>query len=245
MSTMIISKHALAAQARDRLPALQTVLHSATRTMQRIASNCTALRIDVQLPPDELERELAALHHRLNQGGNPLHSLPTIHIEMPGLLFRYRIADGEHYVYVEDCANQCLAGYTVFNRLIELNRQQDRHLRATHSRYASKYQRRGIASAIYRWWLDGERCLISGARQSLGANALWHALSRDYDLVYVRLRDKTLSHLGTDICTQVREDLHTRMILLGRQWTLQNFGEVAGMALQEPGDRDIRMRKVG
>lgn len=229
MSTMMDSKPMLAVQALDRLPDLKTFVRASAGALQKIAANCMALRIDVRLPPSELEKELTALHRRLNRRGDPLHDLPTIDIQVPGLLFRYRVADGEHYVYVEDLANQRLAGYTVFNRLIELNRRQDRHLRAAHSKYAPAYQRRGIATAIYRWWLDGERCLITGARQSIGANALWHALSQDYDLIYVELRDKTLRYLGTEISDRVREDLHTRMILLGKNWNRHRLAATIGM----------------
>lgn len=189
------------------------------------------LRIDVQLPPSELERELDALNRRLNRPGDTLYDLPCIDIHFPHLAFRYREADGEHYVYVEDLKHGCLAGYTVFNRLIELNRRQDKHLRATHSKYAPAYQRRGIASAIYRWWLDAGNCLISGARQSAGAHALWHSLSRHYDLIYVDLRDKTLRYLGCEVSNQIREDLHTRMIMLGKNRDLAGLAEHTEMAI--------------
>ncbi|WP_076593575.1 N-acetyltransferase [Herminiimonas arsenitoxidans] len=189
------------------------------------------LRIDVQLPLSELERELDALNRRLNQPGDILYDLPCIDINFPDLAFRYREADGEHYIYVEDLKRRCLAGYTVFNRLIELNRRQDKHLRATHSKYAPAYQRRGIASVIYRWWLDAGNCLISGARQSVGAHALWHSLNKHYDLIYVDLRDKTLSYLGNEISGQIREDLHTRMVMFGKNRDLVGFAEDTGMTL--------------
>ncbi|RBA23747.1 N-acetyltransferase [Herminiimonas fonticola] len=189
------------------------------------------LRIDVQLPLSELEKELDTLNRRLNQPGDILYDLPCIDINFPGLAFRYREADGEHYIYVEDLKHRCLAGYTVFNRLIELNRRQDKHLRATHSKYAPAYQRRGIASAIYRWWLDAGNCLISGARQSAGAHALWHSLNKHYDLIYVDLRDKTLRYLGREISNQIREDLHTRMIMLGKNRDLVGLAEHTEMAI--------------
>lgn len=189
------------------------------------------LRIDVQLPPSELERELDALNRRLNKPGDILYDLPCIDINLPDLAFRYREADEEYYIYVEDMKNRRLAGYTVFNRLIELNRRQDKYLRATHSKYAPAYQRRGIASAIYRWWLDAGNCLISGARQSAGAHALWHSLNKHYDLIYVDLRDKTLRYLGCEVSNQIREDLHTRMILLGKNWDLSGLAERTGMAI--------------
>ncbi|WP_083439069.1 N-acetyltransferase [Herbaspirillum autotrophicum] len=189
------------------------------------------LRIDVQLPQPDLERELDTLNRRLRQPGDILYDLPLLDIDLPGLVFRYREADGEHYIYVEDLQRQCLAGYTVFNRLIELNRRQDRYLRAPHSKYDPAYQRRGIASAIYRWWLDAGNCLLSGARQSPAAHALWQSLSQRYALIYVDLRDKTLSYLGPEVSNQTREELHTRMILAGKNWDTGRLVESTGMIM--------------
>jgi len=188
-----------------------------------------ALRIDVNQQPVELEKELDALHRRLNRRGDALHGLPVICMNYPGLVFRYREADGEHYIYVEDPARRCLAGYTGLNRLIEVHRRADPHLRAPHSKYAVAYQRRGIATAIYRWWLESGQCLITGARQSSGAYALWHSLARRYDLFYVDLRGKTLRSLGQDVDEQTHNDLHTRMILLGKGWDVERLAEEAGM----------------
>ncbi|GAB3538540.1 hypothetical protein GCM10027343_04510 [Noviherbaspirillum agri] len=189
-----------------------------------------ALRIDVQVPPTDLQEELSRLYERLHCRNSVLFDLPVLDIAgMPGLLFRYRVADGEHYIYVEDPFEQRLAGYTVFNRLIEVSRRADRHLRAPHSRYAPPYQRRGIASAIYAWWLGTGGCLITGARQSTGANALWHAMARDRDLFYVELRNKELIYLGRTVDAHVQEDLHTRMILLADDWNFGRLAKAVGM----------------
>jgi len=181
------------------------------------------LRLDVQLRPDDLDLELDKLHGRLNSRGDSLHGIATLPSPLPGLVFRYRKADGEHYVYVEDVARRRLAGYTVFNRLIELDRRADRHLRGPHSRYARGYQRRGIATAVYEWALESGLCLISGPRQSHGAHALWMALSRRHPLRYVDLRDKALRLLGEDVEQAVLEGFHTRMVLLGKGWTLDRW----------------------
>ena len=136
------------------------------------------LRIDVQVRPDALHADLADIHRRLNTPGDALYGIPEIGSPGPGLVFRYREADGEHYVYVEDVVRRQLAGYTVFNRLMEVGRRADPHLRAPHSKYALAYQRRGLATAVYEWGLGAGICLMSGARQSSGAHGLWRALSR-------------------------------------------------------------------
>ncbi|QPF73262.1 N-acetyltransferase [Roseateles sp. DAIF2] len=191
-----------------------------------------ALRIDVQLPPDELERELDALQARMRRPGDPLHGLAGQSFGPPDLLLRQREADGELYVYVEDIARDRLAGYTVFNRLIELDRRADRHLRAPHSRFRAAYQRRGLAGAIYRRVLEaGRHCLLSGARQSEGAHALWQTLARQYESAYVDLRDKRLAYLGREIGAAPCEALQTRRLLLGRGWSLEALGRRAGLRL--------------
>lgn len=80
-------------------------------------------------------------------------------------------------------------------------------------------------------WHPGTRIRITGARQSAAANALWHALARHHTLAYVDLRDRTLTYLGPDIGTRELDDLHCRMVLLGRGWTVERFARAVGMHL--------------
>ena len=217
------------------LPGLHHLLRS--RPLRALAA-CAAhilrpprleLRIDVQHPPQSIETELDALHRRLHDPDDALSRCASLPSPFPGLVFRHREADGEHYVYVEDVANGRLAGYTVFNRLIELDRRTDRHVRAPHSKYAPAYQGRGVATAVYELALagrgplrgsDGAFFLVSGARQSVGAHALWQALGRRHPLRYVALRAKRMHDLGDAPPPALREHLDTRMILLGHGWSL-------------------------
>lgn len=193
-----------------------------------IVALLTELRIDVALPEDDIESELKKLYRRMQRPVDPLHAMAVIAIEHPRLRFRYRVADGEHYVYAEDPARACLAGYTVFNRLIELNKRTDPHLRAPHSKYAPAYRRQGIASLVYRWWLDGGRHLITGVRQSPASHALWHSLAADYPLYFVQLHDKRLRVLGREVSPALREAFHTRMLLLGKDGSLERFARQTG-----------------
>ena len=186
------------------------------------------LRIDVQLPAWAIDAELKRLHSRMQREGDPLSGLPGADIQLPGFAFRYRVADGEHYVYAEDLAARRLAGYTVFNRLVELDRRADRHLRAGHSKYSPAYQRRGLASAVYGWALARGMCLITGARQSAGAHALWRSLARRHELGFVELKDKRLTWLGEPPGPARLEDFHVRMVLLGAQWSEDDFIERTG-----------------
>ena len=189
----------------------------------------TELRIDVRHQPSDIEKQLQALYRRLNTPGDALHGLPLLCIRVPGLVLRYREADGEHYVYIEDPARRCLAGYVVFNRLIEVNRRADSHLRAPHAKLAPAYQRRGIATTIYRWWLDRGNTLITGARQSAGAQALWLSLGKHYELLYVELRANQLRCLGLQVDSRVRQDLHTRIVMLGRGWDVDRLAQATRM----------------
>jgi hypothetical protein len=180
------------------------------------------LRIDVQHRPGNIEAELDLLYRRRSSPGSALSNTSPVPIHLPGFVFHHREADGEHYIYVEDVLHRRLAGYTVFNRLVEVNRRIDPLVRGPHSKYAAAYQRRGIASAVYQWGLE-RFCLVSGARQSEAAHALWLSLGRRYPLGYITLRDKEVRYLGTEIPPELRDDLETRMILLGRGCTFDKL----------------------
>ena len=91
---------------------------------RRLASLLTELRIDVdfQMPGRPVADELARLNERLRTPGDALHGLPRAPLGDGRFELRWREADGELFVYVMDVAARRLAGTTVFNRLVELNR---------------------------------------------------------------------------------------------------------------------------
>lgn len=187
------------------------------------------LRIDVDPKKGRPSEPLTPVYDRMRALGDRLQDLHLPDQSDPDLRVRYREADGELYVYVEDVRRARLVGYTVFNRLIELGRRADRHVRAPHSQYDPAYQRRGLATAVYRWALGSGICLMSGARQSPGANALWQSLAKRYDAGFVDLREKVLTYLGPEIDDATLGALHTRMLLLGNGWTLERFKREAQM----------------
>lgn len=145
-----------------------------------------------------------------------------------------READGDLYAYVEDLQRRCLAGCTVFNRLVEVDRGADRHLRSPHSRYMAQYQRRGIATAVYDWALATGICLMTGARQSAGAHALWRSLARRYESGFAKLHNRQLTYLGRDISPRDLDRLETRMFLLPSKWSMPQFCAVVGMQQSSP-----------
>ena len=177
------------------------------------------MRIDVRLSGDDVESELLRLGEKLRFPEQLQHTLPVLASPLPSLVFHYRECHGEFYVYAQDTANGRIAGYTVFNHVAGVNAQAGRHLRTPHSRYATAYQRRGLATAVYEWALNAGICLLSGPRQSLGAHELWRSLSASYELRYFDVRDKTLRDLGQGVDRSVLEDFHTRMMLAGAGWT--------------------------
>lgn len=181
------------------------------------------LRIDVDPGKANPEDTFAPVHERMRAMRDRLQEMSGLALDDPGLRARFREADGEFYVYIEDLRRDMLVGYTVFNRLIELSRRADRHIRAPHSQYHPAWQRRGLASAVYRWALGRGICLMSGARQSPGAHALWQRLSQRYEAGFADLRCKQLSYLGREVGGATLDALHTRMFLLGGGWTLERF----------------------
>ena len=187
------------------------------------------LRIDVDHRDDDIARELDTLYQRMGRPDDCLYGMAGAGIAHPGFAFRHRVADGEHYVYAIDAVRGRMAGYTVFNRLVEVDRRTDPHVRAPHARFALAYRRAGIATAIYRWWLDGGNCLLSGARQSSGAHALWQSLARSYRLVYVGLHRRQLSIMPPEQLAGRLNALGTRMLLLGAGRDLERWCAATGV----------------
>ncbi|MBS0454858.1 MAG: N-acetyltransferase [Proteobacteria bacterium] len=187
------------------------------------------LRIDVDPSAKGRGESLEALYERIHSQGDALHDLPGFSLRDPRLKAHIREADGEFYAYVEDLERHCLAGCTVFNRLVEVDRQADRHLRSPHSRYLAQYQRRGIATSVYEWALSRGICLMTGARQSAGAHALWRSLAQRYESGFADLRNRKLTYLGREIGAWDLNRLETRMFLLGRETSLAQFGAAVGM----------------
>lgn len=189
------------------------------------------LRVDVYTGPDAIAQELQSLHDRLHTPGDSMHGIERLDfLGDPRFTVHYREADGEQYIYVEDLHMRRLAGYTVFNRLVELNRRADRVLRAPHTKFAPEYQRQGLATAIYRWALGNGQCLISGARQSPGAHALWNRLAQGNEQGYVHLQDKTVTYLGTRVDDErLLDHLNTRRILLGEGWSIDGLAATVRM----------------
>ena len=194
---------------------LGPVLALADRTVRRMRSLLTELRIDVALPDEAVERELDALHERWFLSGASLYT--PVGLRLPGhhLIFKTREADGEYFIYAVDPVANKLAAYIVMSRLIEVNRRADRHLRSPHAKVAIAYRRRGITSAVYRWWLASGRSLMSGARQSPAAHELWGALATDYRMIYVSVAGKGISVITPPLSNADEDNIDTRVVLLG------------------------------
>ncbi len=183
----------------------------------------TPLRIDVALPDEELERELNALYQRWLAAESPSDELTDLALPGDGLVFKTRQADGEHFVYAIDPARQKLAAYVVMSRLIEVDRRADKYLRSPHAKVSASYRRLGITSRIYRWWLGSGRSLMTGARQSAAAHALWQSLAKDHELVHVSVEGKRVRALPSPVSEATLDDLGTRMVLLAKGCQLDQF----------------------
>lgn len=192
-----------------------------------LASLLTELRIDVFYPEDRVEAELAALTRRGAAVIARSDALPELQLPQHGLTVKTRCADGEHFLYVLDTVQRRVVAYVTLSRLIEVDRQVDPFLRSPHTKVASEYRRRGIATAAYRWWLDSGRCLVTGARQSPAAHALWGAMARSYRLVYVLLEGGRVRCLDGRPPAEVLDQLNCRAVLLGRNANLGDFAQEA------------------
>lgn len=196
--------------------------------LHRLAAALTELRIDVDLSGRDIQREFDALYDRIRTNHRTRDAMRALPLQLHGLLFRVREADGEYFVYAIEPLNNRIVAYTVFNRLVEVDRRTDRHLRAPHTKVVDGYRRMGIASAIYRWWLDSGRSLITGARQSAGAHGLWMALARHYGLAAVRIdANKRLQRLPLPPPAGFFSALDTRLALLGRNCRPGDFLHLA------------------
>lgn len=98
----------------------------------------------------------------------------------------------------------------------------------------AQYQRRGIATAVYEWALGTGICLVTGARQSPGAHALWRNLALRYESGFAELRNKKLTYLGRDIEPGDLDRLETRMFLLPAKCSLTQFSASVGMKNPPP-----------
>ena len=190
------------------------------------AQRLTELRIDVDLSGRDIQREFDALHERIRTNHSTRDAMQPLPLHLLGLVLRMREADGEVFVYAIDPQRNRIVAYTVFNRLVEVDRRTDRHLRAPHTKVAHGYRRMGIATAIYRWWLDSGRSLMTGARQSAGAHGLWMALARDYELAAVRIAEhKRVERLPLPPPPGFYAALDTRLVLVGRGCHLADFAQ--------------------
>ena len=82
-----------------------------------------------------------------------------------------------------------------------------------HTTLAEAYQNQGIASAIYRWFLDDGNSFVSWDAQTKGGNILWRSLARFYPVFMLNMTpwgDKVA------IMDRPRNKWNTRMLMLGK-----------------------------
>jgi len=174
------------------------------------------MRIDVRLPPGQIDHDLAALAQRLPALPGPLRAWRPA-VPSPATLL-WRSAPSGVYVYVVPADRPGLAGYVAFTRVRVLQGE----VFSPHAKFAADHQRLGLATRIYQWMLDGGACLLSGARQSEASHGLWRSLGRSRPLRFARVTPRTLHDLGTEAPDSAFVDLDTRLLLLGRGRTVDS-----------------------
>ena len=66
-------------------------------------------------------------------------------------------------------------------------------------------------------------CLMTGARQSAGAHALWRKLTSRHGSGFAAIDGRKLIYLGNQVTPRQLDRLETRMFLLGEGWSLERF----------------------
>lgn len=174
------------------------------------------MRFDVRVHNEDIERELADMQARMERGRHALSSLPRFDLHFHGMEFRVRRIAHEQRVFAIDSGNGRLVGYSVFDILPEGARRYRGSVRSVHSRYAAPYQGRGIASAVYARVLSQGFVLVSGARQSRAAYALWKSLGRRMRFEIVRVSADAIEPLAISENDARFSDLDVRLRLGGR-----------------------------
>ncbi len=171
------------------------------------------MRFDVRIGNEQIDQELAALQARMAHGRHALRNLPILDMSFPDIEFRVRKIAREQRVYAVDTQCQRLIGYSVFDILPEGSRRLHGKVRSVHSRYARDYQGRGIATALYTKVLSDGFVLVSGARQSCAAYALWKSLGRRMKFDIVRIGPENIEPLPISEQDQQFQDLDVRLQL--------------------------------
>ncbi len=190
------------------------------------------LRVDVSRPAQHVRDELLDLARRLARAAQHATAPPGMRLP-DGFRARERQADGESYVYVEHLGSQRLVGYVAFQRLPEAGRRAATCVRLPHALFHPDFQRRGLGTAVYGGMLARGVSLVSGARQSPGAHALWQALGRRHALAHIQVGRRQLAYLGEHVPEHVRDDLQTRLLLLPIGWSITRFARHTGMLCSE------------
>lgn len=171
------------------------------------------MRFDVRITNEQIEQELTALQARMAHGRHALMKLPVLDMQFPDIEFRVRKIAREQRVYAIDTRCQRLIGYSVFDILPEGSRKLHGTVRSVHSRYAMDYQGRGIATALYTKVLSDGFVLVSGARQSRAAYALWKSLGRRMKFNIVRISPQAIEPLPISERDDRFQDLDVRLQL--------------------------------
>lgn len=179
------------------------------------------MRIDVRLPPGQIDQDLAALAQRLPGLPGPL--LPLHPVSAPCTVL-WRQGPSGVYVYVLARGRQGLAGYVSFTCVARQGQ-----VFSPHAKFSADHQRLGLATRIYQWMLDGGACLLSGARQSEASHRLWRSLGRSRHLGFARVLPHGLQDLGTEAPDTAFSDLDTRLLLLGRGRTVDSVAPPQGL----------------
>lgn len=103
-----------------------------------------------------------------------------------------------------------------------------------HAKFLPEAQGKGYATSVYTWALNSGMCFISAGEQSRAANMLWLKLGKARQWFLIRqefLSNGIFSYEGhgENLTRRELNDEDTRIVLLGKGWTLEKFASAIGL----------------
>lgn len=129
---------------------------------------------------------------------------------------------GDFIILVIDDSVTKIAGAVTLENWPSFSRVRS-PFKTPHSMFDPAYAGKGLATLVYTWLLKSGLCLISGEFQTQGANRLWAKLASNWPWFLIKQEASSYSYLGQEVSKGVALSRKSRIVLLGKGWTLDKF----------------------
>lgn len=93
------------------------------------------------------------------------------------------------------------------------------NVRTPHSGVLKRFHGKGLAKAVYRWFLDAGHNLVTGDLQTPSSNSLWKSLARDYEVAFFDNKGQFIDNPTEAEATHP----NVRLALLGKGQTREDI----------------------